>query len=550
MASHIETGAMHAPINYTSQNLDHLGLVAGLYDELEIGKCLDTLITQDFKQRDVSIGQAVKAMVINGLGFTQRTLYLMPKFFQDKPVERLIGTGITAEKLNDTTLGRALDRLYETGITELYASLSAQAVKKLGLTCKTGHIDSTSFHVDGEYNRQEDSESGVIQIKKGYSRDHRPDLNQLGFQMITDNQAGIPIWMEALSGNSVDKTSFNDTVNNHIGQLKNSVGLEYLIADSALYVAKTLQDLADFLWISRVPETLKSAREMIASIAPDLLKTPEVASFRSLGMEYAGIKQHWLVIYTPQAHSRAIKSVNKQCLKQTTQQEKAFQTLCRQHFACQEEAQKALDSFSQKHPLIEISNQQLIAIPHYDTSGRPKKGQKPSSFTYKIEGNLFVLLAERQRRIERKSCYILATNQLDTDQLTAEDMMNKYKDQQKVERGFRFLKDPLFMASTLFLKSPKRIMALTMIMTLSLLIYAALEYRIREALKQSGNQFPNQRGEKISNPTVRWIFQFFAGIHVLLMNEVQTIVLNMNNHHLLILHLLGKEYEKLYSGYS
>ena len=160
------------------------------------------------------------------------------------------------------------------------------------------------------------------------------------------------------------------------------------------------------------------------------------------------------------------------------------------------------------------------------------------------------MLAERQRRIERKSCYILATNQLDADQLTNEEIISKYKDQQKVERGFRFLKDPLFMASTLFLKSPKRIMALTMIMTLSLLIYAALEYRIREALRQSGSQFPNQKGEETSNPTVRWVFQFFAGIHVLLVNEIQAVVLNMNNYHLLILHLLGEKYEKLYSGYS
>lgn len=549
MASHIETGAMHAPINYMSQNLDHLGLVAGLYDELEIGKLLDVLIPQDFDQRDVSIGQAVKAMVINGLGFTQRTLYLMPQFFQDKPVERLIGTGITAEKLNDTTLGRALDSLYETGVTELYTSIAAQAVKKLGLDCKTCHIDSTSFHVDGDYNSKEGTE-GVIHLTKGYSRDHRPDLNQLGFQMITDNQAGIPILMEALNGNSVDKTSFNDTVNTHIAQLKESVGLEYLIGDSALYVAKTLKDLANSFWISRVPETLKAARESIALIAPDLLKTPDVASFRSLGMEYADIKQHWLVIYTPEAHARAVKNVNKQILKQTRQQEKDFQKLCRQAFSCEEEAQKARDNFSKKRPLIDIVNEQLIAVPHYNTSGRPKKGQEPSSFTYKIEGNLVVLLAERQRRIERKSCYILATNQVDIEKLPPQDMINKYKDQQKVERGFRFLKDPLFMASTLFLKSPKRIMALTMIMTLSLLIYATLEYRIREVLGQSGKQFPNQKGEEISNPTIRWIFQFFSGIHILLINEVQTIVLNMNNYHLLILHLLGKEYEKLYSGYS
>jgi len=55
----------------------------------------------------------------------------------------------------------------------------------------------------------------------------------------------------------------------------------------------------------------------------------------------------------------------------------------------------------------------------------------------------------------------------------------QYKNQQKVERGFRFLKYPMFLADSLFLKSPKRIMALMMVMTICLLVYAALEYRIR-----------------------------------------------------------------------
>ena len=94
-----------------------------------------------------------------------------------------------------------------------------------------------------------------------------------------------------MDGNSVDKNSFRDTVNTHVGQLKETLGLEYLIGDSALYVAKTLQDLEGTLWISRVPETLVDARESIAVIASDLLATPDEASFRSLGMSYAGIRQ-------------------------------------------------------------------------------------------------------------------------------------------------------------------------------------------------------------------------------------------------------------------
>ena len=113
MAAHIETGTMHSPTHYKTYTLDHLGLVAGMCDELGIDTIIDQLLPQDFEQRTVSVGQAVKAMIINGLGFTQRTLYLTPDFFRSKPVERLIGSGIEANDLNDTTLGRALDSIYK-----------------------------------------------------------------------------------------------------------------------------------------------------------------------------------------------------------------------------------------------------------------------------------------------------------------------------------------------------------------------------------------------------------------------------------------------------
>jgi len=59
-----------APPTYESEILDHLGLVAGMYDELEIGERIDSCIAQDLDQREVSVGQAVKAMVLNGLGLS------------------------------------------------------------------------------------------------------------------------------------------------------------------------------------------------------------------------------------------------------------------------------------------------------------------------------------------------------------------------------------------------------------------------------------------------------------------------------------------------
>jgi len=56
------------------------------------------------------------------LGVVGRPLYLTPVFFANKPVERLLRPGLTAEMLNDDSLGRALDRLYEAGLTDIVSS--------------------------------------------------------------------------------------------------------------------------------------------------------------------------------------------------------------------------------------------------------------------------------------------------------------------------------------------------------------------------------------------------------------------------------------------
>ena len=56
--------------------MNHLGLVAGMFYELGIATLLDQIIIQNLGQRNISVGQAVKAMIINGLGFANRSLYL------------------------------------------------------------------------------------------------------------------------------------------------------------------------------------------------------------------------------------------------------------------------------------------------------------------------------------------------------------------------------------------------------------------------------------------------------------------------------------------
>jgi transposase len=98
---------------YRSQVLDHLGLVAGMFDELGLGDVIDQATQQHPEMRDLTVGEAVKAMVLNGLGFINQALYLVPRFFQNKPTSRLISPRVAPEQLNDDALGRALDTLYD-----------------------------------------------------------------------------------------------------------------------------------------------------------------------------------------------------------------------------------------------------------------------------------------------------------------------------------------------------------------------------------------------------------------------------------------------------
>jgi transposase len=97
-------------------------------------------------------------------------------------------------------------------------------------------------------------------------------------------------------------------------------------------------------------------------------------------------------------------------------------------------------------------------------------------------------------------------------QLSDQELIRTYKDQHSVERGFAFLKDQLFLASSVFVKKPTRIVALSLVMVLCLLVYRLAEHRLREQLAATDQTVPNQLKQPTDRPTMRWIFQCFEGV--------------------------------------
>src|SRR5258707_13606689 len=91
----------------STQQIDHLGIVAGICQQIDligqIGKILGP------KGRKVSIGQAIQAMVLNGLGFVKRPLYLTAEVYAKKPGNVLKGAGVNAEELKVEYTGGGLE---------------------------------------------------------------------------------------------------------------------------------------------------------------------------------------------------------------------------------------------------------------------------------------------------------------------------------------------------------------------------------------------------------------------------------------------------------
>jgi len=90
-------------------------------------------------------------------------------------------------------------------------------------------------------------------------------------------------------------------------------------------------------------------------------------------------------------------------------------------------------------------------------------------------------------------------------------------------------------------------MALLMVMTICLLVYAALEQSIRSKLKAHNATFPNQQGKQTQNPTAKWVFNCFVGIHLLIVDEKQRMILNLNERQRSLLDLLGEGYWHFYT---
>ncbi|MGH2415906.1 MAG: IS1634 family transposase, partial [Microcystaceae cyanobacterium] len=315
----------------------------------------------------------------------------------------------------------------------------------------------------------------------------------------------------------------------------------------ALYSEGNLQTLTNLRWLSRVPATIKACQELIEQLPQEAFTLSQLSGYRwaCVCNTYADIKQRWLVVESQARREADLKQLEQEIQKHEDTAKKQLQELAQQDFACVSDALAAAQKWCKKlryHDFLQI---ETVAHPYYTKAGRPKKGQVPDGYHYRLQGIL--TLKENVVALARTKAgrFVLATNVLEDKDLTEEQMLSEYKGQQGAERGFRFLKEPLFFTSSVFLKTTERVAALAMVMGLCLLVYTLAQRALRQSLASAKQTIKNQLGKPTATPTMRWVFQCFQSIHLVILDGVQQIV-NLTQEHQEILRFLGFPCQKYY----
>ncbi len=531
--------------------LDHLGIISGVIDDLGLVQAIDARLQKDKNgQEEISPGEAIKGMILNGLGFVSKPLSLTPLFFQNKPLEILFRAGVKADDFNRFKLGRTLDQVFDYDTDKLFGELSFNVCQQEGVDQRFNSEDTTTFSVTGE--SYPDSDEHAVRVTHGYSKDHRPDLKQVVHELMVSQDGGVPLLMKTWSGNESDTVIFRERTQALVEQFNKSPIARYLIADSKLYDSGNAPHLSGLRFITRIPSTLKQEQEVItkALLSANWHRLDDDHQYVCQVLTHYEMEQRWLVVQSRSALMRVEKTIGRRVLKEQDELTVRLKKLSATAFACKEDATLAFKKMNKGIRYHEIELVSINEIPHYENKGRPKKDSLPQYFKYHLETGIKRDAQAIKAAMEQGSCYVVGTN-IPESELLDQDVISAYKGQNtSIEnKGFRFLKDALFFTSSFFIKKPSRIMGLLFIMTLSLLVYSIAQRRLRNKLAEQEDVLPNQIKLPSRQPTLRWVFQLMEGVSLveIVINGVPKLIIDgLCDLKRKIISLFGRNVENIY----
>jgi transposase len=498
-----------------------------------------------------------------------RPLYKVERFWEDKAVEIFYkDEGITAQQLNDDAYARMLDQLSLVDCQNMFESVCLRMLQHHGLDIVLTHSDTTSVSVEGIYDVDQNGKTGTtdaFKIVHGHSKDHRPDLKQIKLGLSVQ-QEGLPLSGEMLSGNKSDQVWNPQTVQ-ELSDLLLNKGYENVIflADCALVSTESLRKLSEkgVQFISRLPETFGIAEELKTEAWKkesweDLGQLPEKKTDKSchykawqtkrkIGKEEYG----FVVVHSSTLEERKEKTLLK--AKERTQKGLSCKSeeLKKKPYACEADAMREgqrLQRQAEKKGFSSEIRSRKVETEHYSHPGRPHKGEVPERrIVWHIEVEIGEMKAEvLEEKKKRASTFILVSRLKEAK--SSKEILENYKNQNRVEEGFKFIKQPQYLGP-IYTKKVNRVEALGYIFLMVLLLAKYLEYRVRLGMAESGGEM-KVGGQKVLRPTAKTILEFLEMMLIMRVNGQWVLQDKIPSDVLNVIHWAGFDEHLYVCGYN
>lgn len=505
-----------------SYTLAHLPIVKEYAQRMGIVEIADRVINCGMS---ASPGKVLLSLVMNVLS-GRSPMYRVEEFFRSRDVALLLGEDMTAKMLNDDAIGRVLDRVYAYGTWKIFSEVCLKTFANFGVDCSVVHQDTTSVSVWGEYSP---AIGDPIRITHGFSKDKRPDLKQFIFSLLCV-EGNLPCHAGILDGNAADKK----TNGNILGELprimsRHGVGEQEFIyvADSALVTKENLSIMKeDIQFVTRLPANFGDCGRLISKsvtlgawqdvgrLSHRQVKGKEIcASYRlqEESVELHGRPYRAVVVHSDVHDRRRQKRIDKAVQKDAAVVQAKVKKLNRKEFFCLPDAQAAAEALQDSSfHRISFSYESR----HVNGRGRPSKNGGP-----RVQGSRYRVLvnvSENQTAIEKlreeAGCFVLLTN-VQSEKKMGLEILRTYKEQDGIEKNFGFLKDPL-VANDVFLKKPRRIEALGLVLVLSLLLWRLMERTMRGKVSRENVTLQGWNNTDTYRPTSFMMVSKFSHVFV------------------------------------
>ncbi|MDH4138328.1 MAG: IS1634 family transposase [Anaerolineae bacterium] len=428
-----------------------------------------------YTRADIDLGRIAELLTLNRL-LAPQPLCWVKRWASDTVLPEVLDMPVG--KLYDNRLGRALDALHPF-LGEIWASVAARAVTVYQVDLSIVHWDITSFFFEGEYTASE-------LLRRGYSRDKRPDAKQANLGLDVSHQDEIPFLYWLLPGNRQD----NQTAVPHVKALKAFLARPELadlrvrpiiVSDSKMVTPKAVFACHDnqLFYLGSVEQD-DGVEELIRSVSDEELRAHEL-SYRpqrqrrqdesfipyrgvlrpiTFKLDERTVTDRALVLWSA-GKARLDTQKGKTYLKRLLNGLARIQGwMGKRHYTNRDYIVRCIDGVQRGNPVRQWVDVEITTAEDDRLSLKFQVNQKRLAAAQALEGK-----------------YVLATN---AAHLSADDILCIYKGQDKVEKANRTVKGPL-RVRPVFLRTEERIEGLVLFTMLALLVRSILALQCRRA---------------------------------------------------------------------